>query len=88
MIVLCWRLDGKQMMSNALGELLLTLGQGESQLSQHEPLLPDSLEHAARCPALERVHRVAGRDHMFENHHVVCCPAQGHQLDRPNTDNL
>ncbi|CAI9180416.1 unnamed protein product [Rangifer tarandus platyrhynchus] len=77
MIVLCWSLDGKQMMSNALGELRLTLGRGQSQLSQHEPLLPGALEHAARHPALERVHRVAGRDHMFENHHGALPPCTG-----------
>lgn len=70
-------------MSNALGELLWALGRGQPQLSRHEPLLPGTLEHAARRPALERAHRVAGRDHVFENHHGALPSAQRHRLDWP-----
>lgn len=70
-------------MSNALGELLWALGQGQGQLSRHERLLPGALEQAARRPALQRTHRIAGRDHVFENHHGTLPSTQSHRLYRP-----
>ena len=70
-------------MSNTLGELVWAPGWGQPQLSRHELLLPGTLEHAARRPALERAHRVAGRDHVSENHHGALPSAQRHRLNWP-----
>ena len=70
-------------MSDAPGEFPLVLGRGQPELPRHERPLPGALEHAPWCPVLERVHRVAGRDHVFENHHGALPPTQGHRLNRP-----